>query len=143
MKPANRPSLHSLLAPRLRRQQGFTLIELMIVVAVIAILGAIALPAYNNYSMRARRAVAAGCLTENAQAMERYYTSRLTYVGAPAPTACTAEIGPFYTFGNTAASTATAYSLEAVPQGSQAADTCGTLGLNQRGVRTPATAGCW
>jgi type IV pilus assembly protein PilE len=132
-------------APR-GRQRGFTLIEVVVVVAVIGILTAIAIPSYSNYTTRARRAVAAGCLVESAQALERYYTTRLTYVGGPAPT-CTPEILALYTFQPEAAYTATGYSLQAIPQTgtSQGGDHCGTLGLNQRGVRSHASGatGCW
>lgn len=132
------------------RIRGFTLIELMIVVAVIAILAAIAYPSYNNHVTKARRAAAATCLLERAQFMERHYTSNLSYATAPAPVQCQ-DVANFYQVGFTATPTARAYSLQAVPQGAQAArDTkCATLSLTSAGVRgasgsasaTPAQ--CW
>ena len=135
-----------------RKAKGFTLIELMIVVAVIAILGAIAYPAYVNHVVDTRRGTAAACLVEISQYMERVYTTNLSYeVDRDAfPTfACEGDLADFYDFDFTADPTATAYTLQAVPQGVQASrdSECGTLTLSQEGTRTESGSGdvadCW
>ncbi|MFT6924527.1 MAG: type IV pilus assembly protein PilE [Psychromonas sp.] len=65
-------------------QKGFTLIELMIVVAIVAILAAISFPSYRDSVRNARRAEAQATLQGLSQAMERYYTTNGTYAGAAA-----------------------------------------------------------
>ncbi|QIL21705.1 type IV pilin protein [Thermomonas sp. HDW16] len=127
------------------RNTGFTLIELMVVVAIIAILASIAFPAYTNYVVKTRRAAGAACLLEQAQFMERYYSTNMGYSGAVLPgTACTTDLTAHYTIA-LGASTASTFSLTATPKGAQAAkDTlCGTLGINEKGVKSPTTSGCW
>ena len=134
------------------KAKGFTLIELMVVVAIIAILAAIAYPAYTNHVVDTRRGAAAACLIEHAQFMERRYTTEMSYQiarDALPDFGCEADIADFYTFDFAADPTATAYQLRAVPQGVQAArDTeCGTLTLNQAGTRDQSGSGevadCW
>ncbi|MGY1410326.1 MULTISPECIES: type IV pilin protein [unclassified Luteimonas] len=133
------------------RAAGFSLIELMIVVGVIAILAAIAYPNYREYVINSRRAAAAACLQEKAQLMERFYTTNLTYVGAGVPGGCDPEINGFYTFSVPAASPTTArtFTLQAVPvTGRQDDPKCGTLTINDQGTRTEGGAAtnateCW
>jgi len=124
--------------------RGFTLIELMIVVAIIAIVTAVAYPSYLDQVSKTRRSVAQGDLMELASFMERYFTENNTYVGAALPFAQSPKSGTsYYTLTLPAASlTATAYVLTATPTGSQSADSCGTMTLAQTGAKTPA-ANCW
>ncbi len=124
--------------------RGFTLVELMIAIAVIAILAAIAYPSYEQYVLRTHRAAARSCLVELAQWMERYYSSHMTYAGAALPsTACQADLAARYTFGLDGSPTSAAYRLKAQPIGTQMRDSCGALTIDQRDQRTPVTAGCW
>lgn len=59
--------------------QGFTLIELMIAVLIVAILAAVALPSYREYTMKSRRSSAIAALTAVAQAQERWRSNRASY----------------------------------------------------------------
>ncbi|MGY3040626.1 type IV pilus assembly protein PilE [Rhodanobacter sp. TND4EL1] len=127
--------------------RGFTLIEMMIVVAIIAILAAIAYPAYTKYIIKTRRVAAESCLTQYSNYMERFYTTNLTYVAAPNPgfdCQSAAQTGNFYDY--TASNlTASGYLLTGTPKGAQASDSCGALTLNQTGARTAVggNATCW
>lgn len=120
---------------------GFTLLELMITVAVVAILATIAYASYQDQIVKSRRAAAAACLQERAQFMERFYTTNLSYLdsasAAPAISQCDNEVSPHYQVGLAAGTTARAFTLQAVPQGVQATrDTkCATLTINQLGAR--------
>jgi len=142
-------------------QRGFTLIELMVVVAIIGILTAIAYPSYMNHVIKTRRGNAGACLMELAQWMERNYTTCLAYnktgtgcgttvnTAALPPAACTFDLNTSYSFtiAATPALSANVYQLNATPitGSSQAQDTtCGTLTLNQKGAKGAAAAsGCW
>ena len=123
--------------------KGFTLIELMITVAIIGIIAAVALPSYQDHILRTRRGAAAACLTEFAQLMEKRYATNMSYVGTSLPaTACITDLSNSYTFAFAADPTATAYTVNAVPSGGQAADTkCATLSIVETGVKT--VSGTW
>ena len=128
-----------------RSQAGFSLIELMVVVAVIGILASIALPSYNEHIRKARRAAGGACVAAVAQQMERYYTTQLKYDGGPPATTmdniCDPESLDYYTIGM--AATPRTYSITATPKGKQEGDSCGTLSINQAGVKSPSGASCW
>ena len=123
---------------------GFTLIELMIVVAIVAILGAIAVPNYREYVARGYRNDAKSVLLENAQWLERNYTQSNAYnkdgAGAAVATAqLPKQVAPSdpgaiarynISFANIAADT---FSLQAVPTGGQTGDKCGTFTLSNTG----------
>lgn len=133
---------------------GFTLIEVMVVVALVGILAAIAYPSYQSFIQRGQRSQAISVLRENAQFMERNFTEANRYDQNAAGVAL---VLPFNnspregtaTYGIAlAAVTATTYSLAATPiAGTVAAgDACGTLTLNnlgQQGVGGSDVATCW
>jgi type IV pilus assembly protein PilE len=116
-----------------RRQAGFSLIELMVVVVVLGILASIAWPSYVDHVLRSRRAEAKSALLAAAQCMERFNTSNQTFVGGPA--SCPLPPNDFYNlnYANIARNT---FGVTAQPTGGQANDVCGQLGLNQTGAKT-------
>lgn len=118
----------------LRRPQGFTLIELMIVVVIVGILAAIAYPSYLEQVRKTRRAECTGVLLQNANAMERHFTLNNSYAGAPAPVQCPAD-GGRQSYVVTSEVTASTWALRATPDGPQEGDRCGTLTLTHTGIR--------
>lgn len=69
----------------MRRQQGFTLIEVMVTVAIVAIIAAVALPSYSQYVLRANISEAVAGLSDMRVKMEQYFQDQRTYNGLPAP----------------------------------------------------------
>lgn len=134
---------------KVSRVSGFSLIELMVVVAIIGILASIALPAYTQHAQRTRRAAGASCAGAAAQQMERFYTTSLAYNAAGSPTAaqlgaiCEPDTLTFYTVGVAAAPKTYTITMSIISGGKQAGDSCGNLTINQAGLKTPSTAGCW
>jgi type IV pilus assembly protein PilE len=130
------------------KRRGFTLIELMIVVAVIAVLAAIAIPSYRQYVQRGDRAAAMAALLQNANWMQQQYTINSSY-----PIAGTALYVPTSPLSGAAkynmsisAGAGTTYTLSATPAGT--ADKCGTFTLDNTGLRnvtgaTATSADCW
>lgn len=137
-----------------RFQKGFTLIELMITVAVIGILAAVAYPAYTDYIVRGNRSAAQSFMYAIANKQEQIMLDSRQYAASLAATNLTlpTELSGKYTVTVTSDMTTTppSYLITATPQGGQATnDTkCGVMTLNQRGVKTEAgtansAADCW
>ena len=127
---------------------GFTLIELMITVAIVAILAAIAYPSYQSQVSSSRRSDAQGTLTSFALAMERFYTANNTYLGAAGTKAVPANSGApwifsteapldgatkYYDLTIKAGATQNSYTLVATPKGAQTDD--GVIELDSTGVK--------
>ena len=124
-----------------KKDRGFTLIELMIVVAIIGIISSIAYPSYTGYVIESRRADGMALINQIMQAQERFYTNSYTYsvdltdLGYGSAAAVDSE-GSHYKVTATACDTgiAACVLLTATPQGVQASD--GPLSLNSQGAKT-------
>lgn len=131
--------------------RGFTLIELMVVVAVVAILVAIAVPSYSDAVRKSKRGQAKADLVELAQRAERFRTINGKYDGFWDNVSTSDRNSPRtgdVAYQVTEVETDTTFTLTATPQGGQANDTrCMTLTLDQAGVKTESGTGtvadCW
>ena len=134
-----------------RRIGGFTLIELMVSVAVIGILSAIAYPSYLQHVRKSRRADAKSGLMDLAARQERYFSVNNQYADTPdklgyGETAFPVDVksgDQVYYKLSLSVRTATTYTALATAQGSQTSDSCGNFSVTHLGVQAPTTAGCW
>lgn len=124
-----------------KNQKGFTLIEVMIVVAIVAILGAVAFPAYQEHVEKSRRADGTGALLNSANALERCATVNGSYNHANCGnnSLINPSVDGHYVIDFSAGPTASTFTLRATPQGAQAgdADECPNMFLTNTGLKTP------
>lgn len=117
---------------------GFTLLELMIVVAIVGILATIAYPSYQSYMRRGHRADAQAYLMDLAQRQQQYFIDNRAYAPdiATLNAVTPSTVASFYTVQIATAATPPAFSVTATATGSQAPD--GNLTINNAGAKTPA-----
>ncbi|MCE7950709.1 MAG: type IV pilin protein [Xanthomonadales bacterium PRO7] len=140
---------------RASKNGGFTLIELMIVVAIIAILASLAYYNYSRYAFRARRADGQNLLTGIAAAEQRYYTNYNSYTSTITGNSTT-SLGfssansdrGYYSAVAALGSAGQTYTLTATPAGPQAKDKCGSLTLTDTGKKSAipgdtSNGSCW
>mgnify|MGYP001817422466 CR=1 FL=1 len=144
-----------------KRAAGFTLIELMIAIAVVAIIMTVALPSYEGHTLRTKRSLAKAELLKIMARQEQFFLNNRVYSTTLAPLGfadpyvidadtnmvAAASTDRIYSI-SFASSSATAYQLQAVPQLRQAKDTsCGTLRITSTGVKSitggGSTNSCW
>jgi len=123
---------------------GFTLIELMVAVSVVAILAVISLPSYAEFVKRGTRADAQAFLMDVALRQQqrlvdrRQYAATIADLGLTLPKSLTGK----YSFSMTVpAVVPPTFTISLAPQGAQATEACGTLTLDSAGQRSPSS--CW
>lgn len=132
--------------PCTRPARGFTLIELMIAVALVAILVATALPSYSGYVRRSVRTEAQSFLMSVAARQQQFlvdtrvYAGTVDAMGMPVPSRIA---GAYLVKMEVLAGPPQTFLLTAEPKGDQAKENCGTMTLNQAGAKTAAKSGCW
>ncbi len=128
--------------------RGFTLIELIIVIAIVALLVAVALPSYRDHVRKSRRAEAQAYLMSVAGRQTQFlvdtraYASTLATINIPQPS----SVASFYTVAlNVVAGPPPTFTLTATPLAGtdQVNEKCGTLTIDQSGAKTAALSSCW
>ena len=128
------------------KPRGFTLIELVIVMAVAAILAAIAIPNYSEFVMRSHRSAVQSFISDVASRQSQFFLDRRNYAATVAALnmAAPAEVGARYTVAiAVVAGPPAGFQVTATPTGAQATDRCGVLTIDQAGNRTAVSTRCW
>lgn len=129
---------------KMRAQRGFSLIELLITVAIIGVLVAVAIPAFTDYLKVGRRADAHAGLQRVQLEQEKWRTNNSSYAGNIADVGGSGTTDGYYTLALSNVS-ATGYTVTATAQGAQAGDTgCTSITLTMNsGTITSAPSACW
>lgn len=132
-----------------KKVRGFTLIELMVVIAIIAVITSIAMPAYQSQARKGQRADAMHALAKAAALQEKWASLNYVYVAQADPfggnTSITSPDG-YYQIAISTSDPFTTYILTATALGVQQGDTCDGFSLNQAGVKGVSegtVADCW
>lgn len=131
------------------KNKGFTLIEMMVVVTIIGILAAIAIPSYQSYIVDSRRTAATAAIGELQIQLEQWRAERPSYAGSGDEYPSVPTDNPYYEFSIPQTdATATSYSIIAEPTEKQEDTECGTLTLSyENGVVSKSASGdatdCW
>lgn len=139
------------------KRQGFTLVEMMIAVAIGALLLAVALPNYRSYLEKGRRTDARNALLDLASRQEKHFSTNNVYTANPSELGLTGTTFPvaarssgttYYLLGLTLAADRQSWTATATPQSSQTRDGCATYTLTSLGVQgntgnSVPTASCW
>ncbi len=143
-------TLHRSSAGSAPHANGFTLIELMVVVAIVAILAAVAYPSYTQHVLASKRGLAKAEMVEYAQRAERHHTLNNSYTSFTFSETGSRTVNSPRTgtaaYTVTIAPAASTFVITATPAGPQARDKCGTLTVNQANQKTPGTVSgvtCW
>ncbi len=126
--------------------RGFTLIELVVVMAIIAILATIAIPSYSEYIVRSNRSSAQSFMADIASRQAQFFLDRRTYATTVAALnmGIPPELAIRYTFAIAVnAGPPLTYTVSATPTGPQAHDRCGVIAIDQAGNKTAGATRCW
>ncbi|HEY8099057.1 MAG TPA: type IV pilin protein [Methylobacter sp.] len=132
-----------------KTQRGFTLIELMITVAIVGILTAIAIPSYSGYVQKSRRTSAETALLDLASREAKYYSTNNAYTNSmtslgyasAGPIAVPDATSNYYNLS--VALNGTGFTATAAPVGNQTADACGSFTIDYLGVKGAGATKCW
>jgi type IV pilus assembly protein PilE len=136
----------------MNKNEGFTLIELMVTVAIIGILAAIALPSYTSYILKSHRSSAITAILDLASRETRYFTTNNTYttslitLGYSADPMPVTDTSAYYFDLSVTSANSSGFTLSAAPVGNQTHDTCGTFtytDLGVKGISSGTLSDCW